>query len=258
MCWSGQSVCSKSWGTASSSRRESLRLPASAARQNTQDKFALGFRVAEAIVAEARREVALERHVFRPRLWMGSQVVAERQVLLELIGSERTDEQMMDRRIGRTVERLASGRSTLDLAAMVVANRFQPLDRRGQIAGHSNDGVDVDDRFGGETRHRSAAHMLDAQGQGTESGCDALPDALEDGGPGGVVVNDGDGKRGPFGEFLPVFGRWRHRCAEKFPLRDAERKRGALGRALLRGDYFRASYPLTRAGSMADVRVLCA
>jgi hypothetical protein len=70
-----------------------------------------------------------------------------------------------------------------------VAGRLHRRDVRGLVRGVRHDEQDVDDRFGGEARHRGGPGVLDEQGTLAERPADPVGLALEEARPLGVVLD---------------------------------------------------------------------
>jgi hypothetical protein len=149
-------------------------------------------RVAEPVVAVARRQVGLQRRVLPHRLRVPAKVVPKPGVIRVRLAARDDDVEVMPRRATWPHECLPAVDPLVTL--IDVAQLAQPLERGGHVARRPDDHVDVDDRLGGQTVNRRAAHVLDHCAEVGHRIAHRLCNLLEEPRPLLVVLGDDDGR----------------------------------------------------------------
>ena len=128
------------------------------------------------ILRETARSVLLTGAVALHSLRVGAQKIPEHQVAVQLLGICRANVQMVQPQMGLAdvAERLPARDAKISL--MGVTDGRQPLHdlRKDRVIRHHH--INVDAGLSGKSLHRSAANMLNGNGQPVEGRREFLPD----------------------------------------------------------------------------------
>jgi hypothetical protein len=140
------------------------------AAQNFFHELALGLRVGVTVVPKSTGELSLQTGVGVCIIRMGSEMVSECDVLLIRVIAGWTDIKVMWEIVGRDSEGLPTGNA--QIALVLISEGSQSGDDDRKVGGGFQEHVDVNNRFGRQSRNRSAPDVFNGGRRPLKQGSD--------------------------------------------------------------------------------------
>ena len=151
-------------------------------------KCALCGVIGRSIITELQSEGPLQICVGLRLVWVGAEIISERQMLLKCLASRRANIEVMWKIVNGRTESLTPGDA--EITSMRISECRETVDSRRKISFSCQKHIDIDDGFSCEIRHGRASYMLDCSRHAVECFGNSLPEELKAFEPTRVVIHD--------------------------------------------------------------------